>query len=129
MLPLKNYMANGDVLKTIKRILESSETTIPANITAQLLFAAMIELMRRFDNHLADHQADAKDTSTWRDMVEGQLSEIKAVAKSSDLLEAEKDKVRVTIPALFERLIQPVIVALVTAVVVGAILLYLRGAP
>jgi len=129
MLPYAHIMSNGDVLKQIQRILDKPEITLPANVTAQLLFAALIELNRKVENHDANHQADANKTAAWRDAMEHRLGQIESSAQTSNQVEAEKDKVRVTIPAIFERLIQPVIVALVTAVVVGAILLYLRGAP
>jgi hypothetical protein len=117
MLPaLSITMANGDVLKQIQRLLDRPETTLPANVTAQLLFAALIELNRRLDGILPQLNA-----------IEDRLGTLEKQAINDALLEAERDKVRVTIPHIFERLIQPVIVAIVTAVVVGAILLFLRG--
>ena len=117
MLPaLTITMPNGDVLKQIQRLLDKPETTLPANITAQLLFAALIELNRRVDG-----------IGPQLDTIEDRLTKIENVAQSEWLLNAERDKVRITIPQVFERLIQPVIVALITAIVVGGILLYLRG--
>jgi hypothetical protein len=109
-------MANGDVLKQIQRLLDKPEITIPSNVTAQLLFAALIELNRRVDG-----------ITPLLDTIENRLTKIENVAQSESLLNAERDKVRVTIPAIFERLVQPFIVALITAIVVGAIVAYVAG--
>jgi pantothenate kinase-related protein Tda10 len=122
-------MANGDVLKTIQRLLDKPETTLPANVTAQLLFAAIIELTRRLDSLVTDQQNDARNTASWRSAIEDRLETIEHSAISMAQLDAERDKVRVTIPAIFERIIQPVIVSLITAIVVGAILASVVGGP
>ena len=119
MLPaLTITMPNGDVLKQIQRLLDKPETTLPANVTAQLLFAALIELNRRVDM-----------ISPQLGVIDDRLTKIENVAQSESALNAERDKVRVTIPAIFERLIQPIIVTVITAIVVGAILAYVVGSP
>jgi len=101
-------MSNSEVLHQLQRILDSENVTIPANITAQLLFAAVIELSRRVDTY----QIEAV---LWRTGAEKRLDMIDALSRSHSQMDEEKEKSRVNIRDVMSRLVEPVVVAIVTA--------------
>ena len=116
-------MSNGEVLAQIQRILDSDNATLPANVTAQLLFAALIELSRRFDTSQAE-------TAAWRVAMEKRLDRMEGLNMFHTQIEEEREKSRINIRDVMSRLVEPVIVAIITTILIGAIIAYTHpGAP